>query len=265
MPQLSANASPVTRSQLEADLAALGVQPGSTVMVHTSLRSLGWVVGGPQTVIEALRSAVGPDGTLVMPTQSWQLCDPALLQEAPEEHWALIRETLPLYDPAVTPSQTMGAVAELFRTLPGAVRSSHPYRSITALGPHANAVTASHPLESPAGEHSPLGALVGLDAQILLLGTTAAKITALHLAEHRASYAGKKNIRNGVAMLVDGERTWVTWDELDVHDQDFVAVTDAFAADSGLVRTGQVGEAHASLIPMRPLIEYATNWFTENR
>lgn len=159
----------------------------------------------------------------------------------------------------------MGAIAELFRTSPDALRSPHPHRSVSAAGPNAARVTARHPLESPAGEDSPLGAMVGLDAWILLLGVTAAKITALHLAEHRAGYPGKRTIPNGVAMLVDGRREWVTWEELDVHDHDFVEVTDAFAADTGLVRVGRVGDAQARLIPMRPLVEYAAEWFETHR
>lgn len=265
MPELPPHATPVTGQRLAADLRELGLPAGATVMVHTSLRSLGWVVGGGQAVLAALRDAVGPDGTLVMPTQSWQLCDPALLQEAPPEWWPTIRDHLPLFDPAVTPSQTMGAVAELFRTTPGARRSPHPHRSITAAGPQAGRVTARHPLDSPAGEESPLGALVALDAWILLLGVTAAKVTALHLAEHRASYPGKRTVPNGVAMLVDGRREWVSWEELDVHDHDFVEVTKAFAADTGLVRTHRVGDATARLIPMRPLVEYATDWFGSHR
>ncbi|MDF1487300.1 aminoglycoside N(3)-acetyltransferase [Tessaracoccus caeni] len=257
--------SPVTRSQLVADLRSLGLPAGATVMVHTSLRSLGWVIGGPQTVLEALRDAVGPEGTLVMPTQSWQLCDPAMLEEAPSEWWPTIRENLPLYDPAVTPSQTMGAVAELFRTTPGALRSPHPHRSITAAGPKAAQITASHPLDSPSGETSPLGALVELDAWILLLGVTAAKVTALHLAEHRATYASKETKPNGVVMIVDGQRQWITWEDLDVHDHDFVDVAEAFAHDTGLVRTHQVGDATATLMPMRALVEYASDWFTAHR
>lgn len=261
----TADLRPVTAERLVADLRALGVPEGAPVMVHTSLRALGWVIGGPQAVLEALRAAVGPHGTLAMPTQSWQLCDPAMLQELPEEWWPTIRQHLPLYDAATTPSQTMGAVAELFRTTPGARRSPHPHRSITAAGPEAERITARHPLDSPAGEESPLGALVALDAWVLLLGVDAAKATILHLAEHRADYAGKRSVPNGVAMLVDGHREWTTWEELDVHDHDFVDVTEAFAADTGLVRTHRVGDATARLIPMRPLVEYATDWFGSHR
>ncbi|MGB4780377.1 aminoglycoside N(3)-acetyltransferase [Microbacterium sp.] len=263
--QLPFPSGPVTAQRLTTDLRALGIRPGSTLMVHTSLKSLGWVVGGAQAVLEALRAAVGDEGTLVMPTQSWQLCDPAVLKEAPEQWWPVIRENLPLYDPAVTPTQTMGAVAELFRTLPGSHRSSHPQRSITAAGPHAVRITSRHPLDAPAGEHSPLGALVELDAQVLLLGVTAAKATILHLAEHRADYPGKRTTPSGVAMLVDGRREWVPFEELDVHDDDFVDVVDAFAADTGLVRVGPVGEATAMLLPARALVDYAAQWFSNHR
>ena len=123
---------PVTRAQLTADLVRLGVEPGLTVMVHTSLRSLGWVVGGEQAVLEALRDAVGEAGTLVMPTQSWQLCDPAFLDITPAAWWPTIRDHLPVYSAELSPTRTMGAVAELFRTVPGTLRSAHPHRSISA-------------------------------------------------------------------------------------------------------------------------------------
>lgn len=256
---------PVAREHLVADLRRLGIRSGETVMVHTSLRSLGPVVGGAQTVLEALREAVGEDGTLVMPAQSWQLCDPAFLRDAPEEWWPEIREHLPLYDPARTPSQTMGAVADLFRTMPETVRSPHPHRSISAAGPLAGRIVAQHPLDSPAGEESPLGVLVGVEARILLLGVTAAKATILHLAEHRAAYPGKRTVANGAALLVDGRREWVAWEELDVHDHDFEQVAEAFGSESGLVSTGTVGEAAAQLLPARELVEFASAWFEAHR
>ena len=54
---ISSPATPITKEHLVADLRALGLDDGATVMVHTSLRSLGWVIGGAQTVLEALREA----------------------------------------------------------------------------------------------------------------------------------------------------------------------------------------------------------------
>src|SRR5665647_660842 len=72
----------VTRERLVADLKDLGVREGMVLLVHTSLSAIGWVVGGEQTLLEALSEVVGGEGTLVMPTQTWQLCDPAYLKIA---------------------------------------------------------------------------------------------------------------------------------------------------------------------------------------
>ncbi|WP_454296874.1 aminoglycoside N(3)-acetyltransferase [Salana multivorans] len=256
---------PVTRAHLAADLQSLGLPAGAAVMVHTSLKALGWVVGGEQAVIEALRDAVGPEGTLVMPTQSWQLCDPAVLQETPPQWWPTIRENLPAYDPRVTPARTMGAVAELFRTLPGTLRSAHPHRSVSANGPLAETITAVHDLDCPSGERSPMRALYDADGQVLLLGASPAKTTVLHLAEHRADWPGKHLDSNAGPVLVDGKRTWVTYQELAVQDEDFVDVVEAFARETGLMRIGTVGEAPARLLPVRPLVDYAAAWFTTHR
>ena len=63
----------VDRQRITFDLGALGVQEGVVLMVHSSLSAIGYVEGGPQAVIDALQQAVGPSGTVVMPTHSWLL------------------------------------------------------------------------------------------------------------------------------------------------------------------------------------------------
>ncbi len=61
---------PRTRESLGTDLRQLGLYAEMTVLVHSSLSSLGWVCGGPVTVIQALMDVLTPTGTLVMPTPS---------------------------------------------------------------------------------------------------------------------------------------------------------------------------------------------------
>ena len=75
-------------------LEKVGVTSGQTIMVHTSLSSLGFVCGGAQTVIEALLESVGSDGTIMMPTQSWKNLDPTtgVHWEEPKEWWQMIRD-----------------------------------------------------------------------------------------------------------------------------------------------------------------------------
>jgi aminoglycoside 3-N-acetyltransferase len=62
---------PVTRSMLARDLRQLGVAMGNTVMLHASVKAIGWIVGGPDVVIQALLDSLGVEGTLMM-LVSWE-------------------------------------------------------------------------------------------------------------------------------------------------------------------------------------------------
>ena len=61
---------PNTLESLRRELSDLGLQPGMTVMVHSSLSKVGWTVGGPVTIIRALLGVLRTTGTLVMPAES---------------------------------------------------------------------------------------------------------------------------------------------------------------------------------------------------
>ena len=178
-------------------LLSVGVSKGQTIMVHTSLSSLGFVCGGAQMVIEALIEAVGNEGTIMMPTQSWKNLDPTtgVHWEEPEDWWQLIRDNWPAYNKEITPTNTMGAVAEMFRKWPGALRSDHPARSVAAWGKYAEYLTAAHDLSNIFGDGSPIGKLYELDGLVLLIGVGYDKNTSLHLADVRADYPGMERIK----------------------------------------------------------------------
>jgi aminoglycoside 3-N-acetyltransferase len=236
------------------------------LIVHTSLSSLGQVIGGEQAVVQALLAAAD-GGTVVMPAQSWHLCDPAYLADpaVPTGHWDTIREYLPAYDPDTTPTRSMGMVAETFRTWPGAHRSAHPHRSFAAVGPDADRILARHDLDSPVGERSPLSALYDLYASVLLLGVGYDKCTVLHLAEDRVDQLGRASLDNGAPVLRDGRRAWVAFSEPVVDDTDFAAAGADFARMTGLERLGVVGRAPARLVPVRPLVDFCVAWFGSHR
>lgn len=263
---IAATDAPITTATLVRDLRALGVAEGDLVIGHVAMSALGWVVGGAQAVVEALLGAVGRTGTLVMPTQSGHLSDPALWQAPPvPAPWVdVIRRDMPLFDPALTPTRAMGQVVECFRRHPDAVRSSHPTVSFAACGPLAASLMADHPLTPGLGDGSPLSKLYEADAEVLLLGVDHGNDTSLHLAEHRATWPGKRTYIDGASMMVDGCKQWVAYEDLELDDSDFTAVGDAFAA-TGAETVGPVGTGNGRLCRQRAIVDFAVGHFATHR
>ena len=152
---------PLTAVSLAGQLRSCGLAEGQTVLVHMAMSKLGWVVGGTETVILALLAAVGERGTIMMVTNSNANTEPSEWQHppVPEAWWPTIRDHTPAYNPLTTPTRGVGAVPELFRTWPGAMRSAHPAFSMAALGPQAPYLVADHVLTEDTGDRSPVGRL----------------------------------------------------------------------------------------------------------
>ncbi|MCX7016837.1 MAG: AAC(3) family N-acetyltransferase [Candidatus Sumerlaeota bacterium] len=112
-----------TLPELIADLRRMGVEPGDTLIVHSSFKSIGGVEGGPATVVEALKTAVGREGLLALPVFTFGRFE--------------------TFSAAASPSQT-GAVTEVFRRSEGVVRSPHPTHSMALWGADAEEIAQAH-------------------------------------------------------------------------------------------------------------------------
>lgn len=159
---------PVTVSALAGALSGLGLRRGDSVIVHSSLRSLGRMENGADGVLDALLEVLGPDGNLVLPTFNYT-------RPAPE----------PCFDPEMTPGRT-GIIPETGRRRPGALRSDDPTHSVAAIGPGAAALTAGHLETRTFGRGSPLDRLAAMGGKVLLLGVGQTSNSTVHVGEEHA-------------------------------------------------------------------------------
>jgi len=177
----------ITASQLATDLRALGIVPGDIVFLHSSLKSLGFVEGGPNGLFQALTTAVGPEGTVVVPT--YYLPGGTIHKTCQMTDY--------VFDPRIHGSN-LGAVPDAFLKWPGVERSLHPTHSVSAVGKHARYITAAHH-EAPSifGKGSPWDRVTELNGKILGLGITMGPVTYYHLLEDRVGAEFPLPVRMG--------------------------------------------------------------------
>jgi aminoglycoside 3-N-acetyltransferase len=219
----------ISHEQIVNELHSLGLGAGQIVFVHSSLRSLGHVQGGAETVVDAFLDVLGATGTLVVPTFTF----------------AHGRADDPIFDPQQDQSE-MGAITEAVRTRAGARRSCHLLHSVAALGAQAEAITAVHGPSAWAAD-GPFWQLYAQDAQIVLLGVPYLRCTWFHVIEQLVQVRYRVWIEKRAWLrTADGQiellPTWLYRGKADFIGNDFNKLG-AQLEEASRVQVGAVGNA----------------------
>ena len=155
-----------TLISLQNNLRAMGIAPADTVLLHSSMKKIGPVQGGADTVLDALQDYLTP-GLLVLPALNWEL----------------VNQQPRVYDVLHTPS-IVGILPELFRKRPDVHRSLNPTHSVCAYGADAQAFVQGGDADgTPLGMHSPWRKLLERNAWILMAGCDLTSCTFIHGVE----------------------------------------------------------------------------------
>jgi len=157
--------------ELGQGLAEVGVAPGDVLMVHSSFESFAGFRGAPAQIIRILQDAVGPTGTIVMPTLPFS---GSVVSYAASEPDFDVRRTI----------SKAGLITEVFRRSAHVVRSLHPTHSVAAWGARARELIADHERAgTPCGRATPWGRLRDCNAKIVFLGVPLRTMTFFHVIE----------------------------------------------------------------------------------
>lgn len=262
--ELSSTRTIVTKADLVRDLRKMGVIPGDLLFVHSSLKSLGFVEGGPETVISALQEAVGEQGTVMLPT--YYMPGGGIL--------ATCRIPDYEFDPRIHGSN-MGALPEAFLKFPKVHRSIHPTHSVSAIGKHAEYLTEGHHLApSVFGKGSPWERCWELNGKILGLGISMGPVTFYHLLEDRMGDSFPLPVRmtdefkmpcrdwSGLPVVVPVRALDPKFQPQRIDHKSRKDLRDYFYREflsSGLLTAGTVCEAQSWFIESRPFLEHLEN------
>jgi aminoglycoside 3-N-acetyltransferase len=224
----------LTFDELVSGFCKLGVEAGDTLLVHSSYKSFGPIDNGPQTVVNALEAALGPQGTLIMPTFNFDFNK--------GQPW----------DVRSTPSQ-MGVLTELVRKDPRAKRVFHPIYSFAILGKHAD-MLGNLRYKSSYERNSVFGKLRDLDGKIMVIGLSYTNsMTFFHHIEQMEG-VDYRFLKQFTGQVTDWDgKTWTDTFEMLVRNIDKGVITEvdpmgALMEQAGVIKVGKIGEAAVKLM-----------------
>ena len=231
-------------------LRSLGLESGDVVLMHSSMKALK-TQKTPAEFIDDVISALGPEGTLLIPALSYEYVNS-------EQPYFIANETEPC----------IGLIPRTFFRMPGVVRSLHPTHSVCGYGKKAVELTSLHHLdETPVGPHSPFRTILDHKGKLLFIGDTLKSCTFMHGVEEIAGapYTLKKTRTH---YFIKDENNRIAEKDMFPHDfrgweQEYQRIKDILEYPD--IKTGKVGQADCCLIDASALLKKALEKFRENQ
>lgn len=249
----------LTKDELVNKLKKLGVTSSMILEVHVSLDALPYVVGGAQSVVDALMELAKDGGTIMMDLNPLDTCDPSLWKNPSVSPWLYedIRKNTPAFQPSLCDIGN-DPIVENFRKRDGVVFSGHPKYCYAAWGRYAKLLCNRQSLHFPLAEESPVARLYELKGYVLNIGCPFSDITCLHLAEYRSDCRPIKIETSCVNM--DGQKQWKRYLDLEIDDSEFNRIrSNLLNADQ--IRTESIGDCEMELFQATNAIDEATKYF----
>ena len=252
----------IIKRELLEHFKQIGIKPGMVLLVQCDLTAIGYVVGGAQTIIDALIDVVGYEGTIVMPMFNFENSEPSYWHNPAIEHNLMqdVRDNMPAFQAKDSDCYDMGAVVNSFRRRDGVVFSKHPTYAFVAWGKYAKLICDRHSLHFPLGEESPLAKISELRGATLLMGKDYSQAIMFHLAEDRSGI--RPIILNGGGVEITQGRTWKKYLDIDKQPLSFFEIG-KLLEDRKLVTKLPLGHSESLLIPFTGAMKCADQYFKE--
>jgi len=249
-----------SKQDLLTQLEHIGIRQDMILEVHCALKQVGFIVGGAQSLIDALKESAG---TIVMPCQCPNNTEPLFWENPPIDLRLVekVREGAPGFDPYRADISAMGALAENLRLKPGTIFSNHPNCAFMANGKDGASLMENQPLHFPLGKGSPLDKMYhNQNSYILLIGTGYEHCTALHLAEYLSKC--RPIFLQGGAIKEKGQDKWKKYMDCMIDSQEFPEIGKELEKE-GIAKKIMLGNASCIFMKLSDAVNYATLYLTK--
>lgn len=253
----------VTLNDLLMGLNKLGITDGDNLILHCSLKSFGYLVGGEETIFMAIKSIIKDKGNIVVPSQSVELSHPESWTNPPlpKELISKVADNIPGFNKETTiVSKALGQFCGYFWKLKEVYRTNHPLYSFTVYGSSSHEISMSQTLDFPFGDHSPLGWLYNNCGKILMLGTDFETNTAIHLAETRVY---EEIVVEKAKISTEKGDEWISFKNkpLDNYD-DYLELEKEYCKQHiNMCRCVKVGNSILKVYDLKSVVDFSSKYY----